>query len=153
MKMNSGRKQSLAILCGTLLIGSPASAAKTGGDATRLLDGLEQCGQVSDAGHRLSCFDERIAALKLARQQDKTLFAPTPQRAKFVTIDATAISVAELEPGAWLLVLSDHSVWKTADIVTFVPSQGAKVHVAKGAIGNFLANIGNERAVRVRPMH
>lgn len=136
-----------------MLAGSPAASAKSGSDATRLLDELEQCGQVADPAQRLACFDNRIAALKLARQKDKTLFQPAPQRAKFATIDATAVSVAELEPGAWLLVLSDHSVWKTADIVTFVPMQGAKVHVAKGAIGNYLANIGNERAVRVRPMH
>lgn len=143
----------LAIAFAAILVGSPGVAAKSGSEATRLLDELEQCGQLAESAQRLACFDEKIASLKLARQKDKTLFEPAPQRAKFATIDATAVSIAELEPGVWLLVLSDHSVWKTTDIVTFAPSQGAKVHVAKGAIGNYLANIGNERAVRVRPMH
>lgn len=152
MKTKYGYPRALAMLGAALLSGSSV-AAKSGADATRLLDELEQCGDIADGSQRLACFDQRISALKLARQQDKSLFTPAAQRAKFVTIDATAVSVAELEPGAWLLVLSDHSVWKTTDIVTFVPTRGAKVHVAKGAIGNYLANIGNERAVRVRPMH
>lgn len=153
MRSNSRLERSLAIVGSAILLTSSGVAAKSDPNAARLLDGLEQCTQLADAAQRLACFDERIAALKQARKENKALFAPNPQPAKFVTIDATAVSVAELAPGSWLLVLSDHSVWRTTDIVTFVPESGAKVHVFKGAIGNYMANIGSERAVRVRPMH
>jgi transcription antitermination factor NusG len=90
--------------------------------------------------------------LKQARLEDRD-FAGAPAAKKFEPITSAAVSVTELQPNVWLLVLADHSVWRTDDDVRFEPKAGDIVKVTKGAFGSFLANIGRERAVRVKPLH
>lgn len=131
------------------LAASPAAIAKSRENPARLLDALEQCQSLSNPTQRLACYDQGIRELRSAREQDKELFESRPQQAKFETINANLESVAEVAPGTWLLVLSDHSVWRTDDDVRFIPKTGVAVIVVKASLGSFMATIGKERAVRV----
>jgi hypothetical protein len=140
----------LAIALGSLAVGIPAGAkSKINGD--KLLDELEACKITAEPAARLACYDERVEELKIARKDNKN-FLGREARAPFEPINSTAVSVAELQPGTWLLVLADHSVWRTNDDVRFIPRAGDGVKVVKAAMGSFMANIGKESAVRVQPM-
>lgn len=132
-----------------LISAAPVAAKKV--DAAKVLDSLQECQAIGDPGQRLACFDERIVTLKEARSEDRE-FLSRREKVEFKPIASTATAVTELQPGTWLLVLADHSVWRTNDDVRFYPKVGQPVRVTKGIVGNFLANIGNERAVRVLPL-
>lgn len=134
-----------------LLASAPAVSRKSNESATNVLDSLEQCHSIADPAQRLSCYDTRIVVLKEARQKGES-FLPQRVEQKFQPINSTITSVAELQPGTWLLVLADRSVWKTDDDVRFFPKQGDTVRISKGALGSFLAVIGKEPAVRVKRM-
>ena len=90
--------------------------------------------------------------LKAARADNKN-FLSKESRAPFQPINSTAVSVAELQPGVWLLVFADHSVWRTNDDVRFIPRTGDSVKVSKAMMGSFMARIGKESTVRVQPLH
>lgn len=138
------------ILAGVALLSVPAIAGPKA-NAAKLLDALQECQAIADGAQRLACYDSRIVPLKQARTEDKN-FLSRRVEAKFEPLESTARSVTELQPGTWLLVLADNSVWRTNDDVRFIPKAGQMVKIRKGAIGSFLANIGNEHAVRVMPL-
>lgn len=128
---------------------APDAGARARADAGRLLDSLQQCQAIADPTQRLACFDAGIGALKSAREEDRTLFEAPPAPVEFSPITANLDNVAEVEPSVWLLVLSDHSIWRTDDDVRFIPAPGVTVHVVKAALGSYMATIGKEHAVRV----
>ena len=132
-----------------VIAASPSAIARSRDDAARLLDSLQQCQTIVDPVLRLACFDQGIGALKAAREEDRTLFEAPPPPVEFTPITANLDSVAEVAPSVWLLVLSDHSVWRTDDDVRFFPEAGVTVKVVKAALGSFMATIGKEHAVRV----
>lgn len=131
---------------------TPAIAKKSQSSADKMLDALVECQSISDVTQRLVCFDTRVNELKVARVRDKSFLASHDERQQFTPIDATAANIAEVGEGQWLLVLSDGSIWRTTEAIRFEPKKGDKVHVAKGALGAYLANIAKERAIRVRPL-
>lgn len=146
----TARAVAFASVAGALALAAPGAAkSKINGD--KLLDELEACKALADTGARLACYDQKVEELKIARADNKHFLAPEA-RAPFEPINSKAVSVAELQPGTWLLVLADHSVWRTHDDVRFIPRAGDAVRVVKAAMGSFMANIGKESAVRVQPM-
>ena len=140
----------LLAIAGSLANSAEAKPDKA--DANKILDSLQECQAIADAGPRLACYDSRIIVLKQARQVDRD-FAGAPAARKFEPITSNAVSVTELQPNVWLLVLADHSVWRTDDDVRFIPKVGDNVKILKGALGSYLASIGKERAVHVKPLH
>lgn len=145
----TNRQILLAIALATLAQTAPA-VRKQPTDATKLLDAIIACDAIMDGPQRLECFDKQIAELKAAKQKDVRLFNPGREAEQFKEIISTAISVAEIGDGSWIIVVADQSVWRTTGIVAFEPRRGDAVHIAKAALGGFTMNVGGERAVRVR---
>jgi hypothetical protein len=138
-------------LAGATLAAAAPAAAKSRVNGDKLLDSLQECKAVAEPGARLICYDQRVEDLKAARADNKN-FLSKESRAPFQPINSTAVSVAELQPGVWLLVLADHSVWRTNDDVRFIPRTGDSVQVSKAMMGSFMARIGKESTVRVQPL-
>ena len=138
--------------CAVALVGistAPVAGAKAAENPTRLLDSLVQCQAITEPTQRLNCYDQGMRELQSARAQNRNLFEPIPQHVEFKAINANLESATETAPGTWLLVLSDHSVWRTDDDIRFIPVPGVAVKVVKASLGSFMASIGKERAVRV----
>ena len=150
--MNGGR---LALALGALAATplSSAGAGKARLDPEKMLGALIACDTITDSARRLACFDEHVAEVKAARQSDPRLFRGSAGgKEEFSEVHSKLSSVVSLGAN-WLLVLEDHSVWQTADIIRFEPQRGDSVHIVKGALGGLLATIGDQRAVRIRRMH
>lgn len=131
---------------------SPAIESQSGKDVDGILDSIVKCGDVAESGMRLACFDAEISKLKSVKKVGKPLFSEqkSATRPRFTEISSRAVSVSQLGTGTWLVVLADHSVWRTDDIVRFEPKVGDSVNVKRAAFGSFMATIGNQHAVRVR---
>jgi hypothetical protein len=144
----------VTIVAAGLLGQGAAHAAKPKVDPMRLLDAIAECSAIADPAERLRCYDQRAADLKTARAENARLFQRVEEveREEFKEITTKIATVAQLEPGAWLMVLADHSVWRTNDVVRDPPERGMSIHIYRGALGSFLANIDEGRAVRVRRM-
>lgn len=134
-----------------MLLSGAAAAKDEKESASKILDQLEECPGIADPTQRLACFDSRYAVLREARKKDRN-FLVRAARTEFKPIEAVAVAVTELQPGTWLMVLSDHSVWRTNDEVRFIPEKGQKVSIGKAALGSFVARIGTQHAVRVKPL-
>lgn len=124
-------------------------------DPGALLDAVVACDGIPAPLARLACFDAHVAELKAARLQDVRLFQPprAQDRPPFAELRSTIASVTPLQTGTWLLVLADRSVWQTDDVVRFEPERGDAVRIARGPLGGFVANIGGQRAIRLRSLH
>jgi hypothetical protein len=142
-----------SLVAAVVLAAAAAAVARTE-DPAALLDAVIACDGIAEPAARLGCFDVRVAELKAARQQDAHLFqAPRrEEQPRFTELRSTIATVASLEPGTWLLVLADHSVWQTDDIVRFEPERGEPIRITRGTLGGYVANIGDQRAVRLRRM-
>jgi len=143
------------LVAAVVLAAAAASIASSGSrDPTELLDAVIACDRITDPAARLGCFDTRVAELKAARQQNAHLFQPPRQeeQPRFTELHSTIVTVAPLELGTWLLVLADRSVWQTTDIVRFEPERGDPIRIARGTLGGYVANIGNQHAIRLRRM-
>lgn len=150
--IGAGRTKGIVFAAAALLAAQgPVAARENTPDAVKMLDALEQCQAIPDPMQRLACFDTRIASLKQARQADKKFLSRDSSR-EFKPVESTTRAVNELQPGTWLLILADNSLWRTNDVVRVVPRAGETVKIRKGAFGSYLANIGKAPAVRVVPL-
>ena len=135
-----------------LILPGIAMASKSPSAADKMLDSLIECQLIGDASQKLACFEARVTELKAARERDKSFFSTNTEREKFSPFDGTVTSATEILEGQWLLVLSDGSIWRTTETIRFEPKKGTKIHVGRGALGSYVSNIGDERAVKVRPL-
>jgi len=138
---------------------------------------LVKCREIADPATRLSCYDTQagkaqqaadsgdlvLADRKTMHETRKGLFGfklPTlglfgggkGDPDEMDAIDDTIGSAQRFGYGSWRLTLADGSVWEQVDDtrLLFDPRSGNKVHIYKGAMGTFRANIDGQRAIKVR---
>jgi len=136
-----------------------------------------KCRQIPDSAARLACFDAQVAKLEQAtssgdlvladregvRRTNRGLFGFSislggllgggdKDAEEISAIDTTVTSARQFGYGSWRVTLADGSVWEQIDEtkLVFDPKPGNKVHIYKGALGIFRANIDGQRAVKVR---
>ena len=69
---------------------------------------------------------------------------------EFQTLESRIANVRSIMPGKWTMVLSDGAVWQFSEIDRNVePERGNTILIKRGPLGNFMANIDGQRAVRV----
>lgn len=131
----------------------PAAAASRKG-AEQTIDAMVACKSIADPTARLACYDNNISSLKTQRAEAIESLAAAPElvRQPFKEIDSKVQSIIDLSGGYWVVVLADKSLWRTTDVLRLDPRVGDAVHIKKGALGSFLAEIGDQQAVHVHRM-
>lgn len=141
-----------------------------------LVQAIDRCRQIADAGQRLACYDAAAGALVSAtatgqvsvvdqsevRKVRHSLFGFALPKVPFFTgdtsaneaqtrLDSTITSVRQLPSGYFRIVIADNNaVWQTADSsISFDPPQpGQKITILKGALGSYFLRINGQVGVR-----
>ena len=137
---------------------------------------MVKCRQIADAAARLACFDTQVAKVEQATANGDLVLADRESvqrtkrglfgfgvpgggllgdddpRAAISEIDGTISSARQFGYGAWRITLADGSVWEQVDDqkLLFDPKNGSKVHIYKGTLGTYRANIDGQRALKMR---
>lgn len=142
-------------------------------EARGVIAELTGCRSLTDNAARLACYDAAAAKLAAAtasgdvkildreevRETRRGLFGfdlpklpffkgddtakDTPQE-----LDTTVRGIAAAAYGKYTLTMEDGAVWQTAEPLPRDPKTGMKVHINRGAIGNYFLKVGSMRAVR-----
>jgi hypothetical protein len=162
-----------------MFIATGMSASSAAPQQPELFDKLLACRSVRDASARLACFDERVAAMDAAAKRAdlvvvdrgdihkarKSLFGLTlpalgifgggererREAESFTEIEST-IRSARSNGYRWTVILEDGARWVQVDskMPPRDPKPGQTIRIRKAALGSFLANIGGQRAIRMR---
>lgn len=161
-----------------LTIGTPALAQDDTRPRAEPLDRVVACRSIASAEERLRCYDREVASfddaerrkdivvvdragVKAARRSLFGLRLPSlklfgddensEDAAEFTNIETT-VKRAERSGNGWLLTLEDDARWVQTDSTQLAsePRAGTRVRIRQGALGSFLANIGNAPAIRMR---
>ena len=153
---------------------SSAAAARVGSSEARgVIAELTACKGVADAAARLACYDAAAAKLAAAtaagdvkildreeiRATRRGLFGFDLPKLPFfrgddsakdtpVELDTVVKSVAAESYGKFALTMEDGAVWSTAEPLPRDPKTGMKVHINRGAVGNYFIKVGAMRSVR-----
>ena len=145
-------------------------------DTPKVVQDLFDCRQIADATERLACYDQKVAAMRQAkeardivvadkaevREARKGLFGLSLPSLKLFgggndadevkEIDAVVKSAQQGRYGAWQFTLEDGATWQQIDseTVVFGPHSGSKVRIKRGAFGSFKANIDGQPGIKVR---
>jgi hypothetical protein len=139
-----------AVLAVFPLLSTTHATARPKVDAEQLIDEIIRCGNITERGAKLACFEATVPNLQAVRETGAfALRSSEKERAAFKELTSTVVSVTPLEPGKWLMVLKDNSVWQNGE-AAFPAERGDAVHVVKGALGSYFANIADGKAVRVK---
>jgi hypothetical protein len=137
------------------------------------------CRTVTDAAARLACFDRSVAALGKAqttgelvtldrqevRKTRRSLFGLALPDLRILSNDQDGEDGSQIEtrivrtaPGAdgkWVFQLAEGGRWAQIDSREFVvdPAPGQPIRIRRAALGSFLANINNQRAIRVKRLN
>ena len=170
---------SLAFLVLATLVAVPASAAKKDTlPDTRppIFEALVNCRTITDATERLACYDSKVAAIDEAEKNDELVLADKetmkearrglfgfslPKLRLFGDgeededqdeIVATIGSAYQTGAGKWTIVLEDGARWAQIDdkVINRDPSKGMEIKIRKATMGSFFANIGGQRAIRLK---
>lgn len=167
------------VMAATLLCGAAAGAKdKAPRPQPQAWQDMVKCRQITDATARLACFDAQVAKLEQAtsngdivladresvRQTKRGLFgfsipgggllgeSDDKNAEEISEIDTTISAARQFGYGSWRITLADGSVWEQTDDtrLLFDPKSGNKVHVYKGPLGVYRANIDGQRAIKIR---
>ncbi|WP_419814258.1 hypothetical protein [Glacieibacterium sp.] len=160
----------------TMSVGAEAATSPSASD--RVLQPFADCRAIGAPDARLACFDKAAASLEAAvaardvrivdRQEigrvKRSLFGFALPRVAlfdggdrktgrdepdFTEIDTTIASARRVENDRIELQLADEDArWRTTEPMSFTPRNGAKIHIRKGALGNYFLSIAGERTVR-----
>ena len=159
-----------ALLC------AAAAPAKDKAPPPQAWQDMVKCRQIADSAARLACFDAQVAKLEQAASNGDLVLADRESVRKtrrglfgfsilgggllgddknaeeISEIDTTISSARQFGYGAWRITLADGSVWEQTDDakLLFDPRSGNKVHLYKGPLGIYRANIDGQRAIKVR---
>lgn len=158
---------------------APALAQSSDGKRSAVLTRVVDCRKIGDAQARLACFDREVAAMEVAeasknlvvvdrdqlRKTRRTLFGLTlPNLSVFgddnadeegvQRIETTIKSVRQDPYGKYIITLEDGARWAQTDSIELStePKAGHAISIRRAAMGSYLANIREQRAIRVRRM-
>lgn len=135
-----------------------------------------QCRAITNAEERLACYDREVAALEQAqrsneirvvdRQQvrrtrrtlfglalpDLDIFGGDDDGEGVSEIQTTIRNVQQDASGKYSFTLADGARWRQIDSLNLnvEPRPGHAIRIRRAAMGSYLANIGKQRAIRVR---
>jgi hypothetical protein len=167
------------VMASVLLSASPSEAKdKAPAPPPQAWQDMVKCRQITDSAARLACFDAQVAKLEQAasngdlvladresvRKTKRGLFGfnvslgglfggdDDKKTEEISEIDTTISSARPFGYGAWRVTLADGSVWEQIDEakLVFDPQSGNKIHIYKGALGIYRANIDGQRAIKIR---
>ena len=161
------------------LLGSAVQAKdKTPQPPPQTWQDMVKCRQIVEPAARLACFDTQIARVEQAtaagdlvladresiRRTKRGLFgfgipgggllgeSGDKNAEEISEIDGTISAARQFGYGSWRITLADGSVWEQVDDakLVFDPKKGSKVHIYKGTMGTYRANIDGQRALKMR---
>lgn len=169
---------SIVATLGVALAAPAVSAEKELGERPEVFDQLLACRSVNDSAARLTCYDQKAAAVDAAaarrdlivvdrgqmRKAQRSLFGLTlpnlgifgggagkQEGEGFTEIEST-IGRAYLSGYRWHVILEDGAHWVQIDSEAprRDPKPGQKIRIRRAALGSFLANINGQIAIRMR---
>lgn len=154
---------------------SAAAAPRTSAEARGILAELSECKGIAADAARLACYDAAVAKLAAAtasgdvkildreeiRATRRGLFGfDLPKLPFFKGDDSAKDTPAELDTvirsvgsesyGKFVLTMEDGAVWRATEPLPRDPKAGMKVHLKRGAIGNYFMSVGAMHAVRAQ---
>lgn len=166
------------VIFAAVAIGGPALADEKGKlkDARPpVFEALINCRSVVDAQERLACYDAKVAAMDEAEKNDELVLADKetmkearrglfgfslPKLKLFgndgdeeeAELVAKIASAYQANPGKWTVVLDTGARWVQIDtqVLGRNPKQGMEIKIRPAAMGSYFANIGGQRAIRMR---
>lgn len=156
------------------LLASTAGGAACAQNETTAFEQIRECQALSISEQRLACYDERMAAIRIATANGDVIIVERTQvdaarRAMFGfaapslpavfggealdSLETTLERAVPIANSAWVFHLADGSIWRQIDSTRINSSQvrkGYEVRVRSAALGSYFLKIGTARAVRVR---
>ena len=151
---------------------------KVGDAPPAVFQAVIDCRTIADSGARLACYDAKVATLAEAqtsndlfvaskddiRKARRGLFGLTlPHITLFGGNDddpADKLQIKEIDAvisgvggglGAWALTLDDGATWVQTDGAFLkTPKVGMKVHIKRGALGSYMANVNGGLGFKVK---
>ncbi|WP_373491608.1 hypothetical protein [Parasphingorhabdus sp.] len=139
---------------------------------------LVACRDIAEPAARLSCFDEKVAALQTAqsnnqvviadreqvREARRGLFGLTLPRIKLFgddadegdrieSVEGVIQSARTFAGGKWLIQLEDGAVWQQTDpgrSTMRPPKAGDPIVIERAAMGSFMAKVNDGRGFKVK---
>lgn len=165
----------IAILA-AVIAAAPVFAAPRPGPATSgIVSELTGCKTLTDDAARLACYDRAAGRLaeatasgevKILDREDiratrRSLFGFDLPKLPFFkgddsakdtpeAIDTVIKSIQAASYGKFVLTMEDGAVWESTEPLPRDPKAGAKVHLKKGALGNYFMTVGSMRSVRAQ---
>lgn len=167
----------LLLAASGLLAHHAAAQQPAEGTRSQVLSKVVDCRKLTDGGERLACYDREVAAMEAAesrkdlvvvdrdqlRKTRRTLFGLTlPNLSIFGDdnddqegvqgIETTIKAVSQDPYGKWLFTLEDGARWAQSDSLTLPvdPRPGHPIKIRRAAMGSYLANVREQKAIRVR---
>jgi hypothetical protein len=170
---------SLLLLAAAAAAAAPPASRTPEMGSSQLVRSIQNCQPIKDSAARLACYDQAAAALVSAttrgdvaivdrgqvRQVRRSLFGFALPSLPFFSgsknredeqepkeLQSTLASFRPIGNGFIRFALVEPaSTWESTEASdVFDPKIGAKVRITHGALGSYWAEIGNERAVKVR---
>lgn len=137
---------------------------------------LVACKNISDSQQRLSCYDEKVAALETAQTSKQVVIADREQvkearrglfglslpriklfgggkdeGANINQIESTITSVRQLRGGKLILSLEDGATWQQTEVRTMRrPRKGDPIVIKRASLGSFTAKVKGGRSFKVK---
>ena len=171
------------LVAGAAVVALAAGPAFAQAEGSAVLNILVECAKIDDPTARLACYDNNMtragatvrstvpgqirgvvggsAPIETQGPQGfgvEDLRSSNPQRFNLrpglmQEIHPKVASVAQRQPGIFLVTLDDGAEWVFAEGVTSqfrLPSRGDEIEIERGALGSFLMRIDGQPAVPVR---
>jgi hypothetical protein len=155
-----------------------AKDKKAGDPPPAVFQAVIDCRGIADSGARLACYDAKVATLADAQKSDDLFVASKAQvrearrglfglslpritifggddddpedKLQIKEIDAVLSAVGG-GTGRWVLTLDDGATWiQTDGAFIKTPKPGAKVHIKRGALGSYMANVNGGLGFKVK---
>lgn len=155
-----------------------AKDKKAGDPPPAVFQAVIDCRTIVDAGARLACYDAKVATLADAQKSDDLFVASKDDIRKarrglfglslpHITLfggddddPEDKLQVKEIDAllsgvgggiGRWVLTLDDGATWVQTDGAYInTPKLGGKVHIKRGALGSFIANVNGGMGFKVK---
>lgn len=133
------------------------------------------CSSINNRDERLSCFDKNVDKLKLSsesgdvliisredlKKSKNSLFGFSIKNIPIFSDNDNNLQTEEIKSvvkelrrsgySSWIITLDDGAIWQTTEVDhAFDPKVGSDIRIRRGAMGGYLANLNDARAVRVR---